>query len=140
MERPNTVAGLKAKRKELEKELKAAKKAVKAIKVDINHIDAALNIFTGESPRALQRTNTQFRAEKGEMRRHVLRSLREAKEPLTSQIIAEGWCKLQKLEANHDTYVLIRKRVGACLNSLKHAGTIQRVELPGEFKGWRLSQ
>ena len=139
MERPNTVAGLKAKRKELEKDLKAAKKAVKAIKIDIHHIDAAIRLFSEKAPRAIPRHDVQFRAERGEMRRHVTNSLREATEPITSQTIAEAWCKAQGLEADHETYVLIRKRVGACLNSLKNAGTIDAVNLPGEFKGWQIS-
>lgn len=138
MERPNTVAGLQAKRKELEKDLKAAKKAVKAIKIDINHIDAAMRLFTDDTPRAIPRTNTQFRADRGEMRRHVTNCLREATAPITSQEITEAWCKKQGLEAKHETYVLIRKRVGACLNSLKHAGTVDAINLPGEFKGWQI--
>lgn len=138
MERPNTVAGLRAKRKELDKELKAAKKAVKAIKVDIDHIDAALRIFAGRSPHAIPRRQTQFRAERGEMRRHVLTALRESTAPLTSQEIADAWCKARGLNADHDTYVLIRKRVGACLNTLKRAGTINEIAMEGLYKGWEL--
>lgn len=140
MERPNTVAGLKAKRKELEKELKAAKKAVKSIKIDIQHIEAATRLFTDDSPRSIPRRQVQFRAERGEMRRHVLTALRESTEPLTSQQIADAWCKARGLEADHDTYVLIRKRVGACLNTLKRSGTIKDLAIPGEYKGWQLCE
>ncbi|GJL94312.1 MAG: hypothetical protein DHS20C05_07170 [Hyphococcus sp.] len=138
MERPNTVAGLQAKKKELQGELKAAKKAVKAIKIDIDHIDAATKLFTGKSPRAIPRRDVQFRAEKGEMLRHVLTSLREAKEPLTSQIIADAWCKARGLKADHETYILMRKRVGACLNTLKNRGTIVEIPMEGLHKGWQI--
>ena len=138
MERPNTVAGLKAKRKELEGELKAAKKAVKSIKVDIQHIEAAIRLFTDDSPRAIPRHTVQFRAERGEMRRHVLKALRESTGPLTSQEIADSFCKARGLEADHDTYVLIRKRVGACLNTLKRSGTIKELPQEGLYKGWEI--
>ena len=140
MERPNTVAGLEAKRTELRNELKAAKKATKAIKVDIQHVEAAMRLFTSDAPRAIPRRDAKFRAERGEMRRFCMNQLREAAEPLTSQIIADEYLKDRDMQADHDTYVLIRKRVGACLNTLKNNGVIDPVELPGEFKGWKLLQ
>lgn len=138
MERPNTVAGLKAKKKALEAELKAAKKAVKAIKIDIQHIEAATRLFTDNTERAIPRRDVQFRAERGEMRRHVLTALRESTAPLTSQEIADAWCKARGLNADHETYVLIRKRVGACLNTLKRAGTINEIPMEGLYKGWQI--
>ncbi|NOX95067.1 MAG: hypothetical protein GXP04_08210 [Alphaproteobacteria bacterium] len=138
MERPNTVAGLKAKLKELHKELKAAKKAVKSIKIDIQYVEAATRLFTGNPERAIPRRDVRFRAEKGEMLRHVLTALREAKEPLTSQIIADAWCKARGLKADHETYVMMRKRVGACLNTLKNRGTIIEIPMEGLHKGWQL--
>ena len=138
MERPNTVAGLEAKREELKKELTAAKKAVKAIKIDIQAVEAAMRLFTDDAPRAIPRRDAKFRAERGEMRRFCMNKLREAKEPLTSQMIADDYCKSRGLEADHDTYVLMRKRVGACLNTLKHNGIIEPVPMEGLHKGWKL--
>ena len=139
MERPNTVAGLEAKRTELRNELKAAKKAVKAIKVDIQHVEAAMRLFASDAPRAIPRRDAKFRAERGEMRRFCMNQLREATKPLTSQIIADEYLKDRDMEANHDTYVLFRKRVGACLNMLKNNGVIEAVPMEGLHKGWKLS-
>ncbi len=138
MEKPNTVSGLLEKRRELQKELKAAKKAVKSIKIDIQYVEAATRLFTSNTERAIPRRDVRFRAEKGEMLRHVLTALRGANEPQTSQIIADTWCKARGLNADHDTYVMMRKRVGACLNTLKHRGTIQAVPMEGLHKGWQL--
>ncbi|WP_411816765.1 hypothetical protein [Hyphococcus sp. DH-69] len=138
MERPNTVSALEAKRAQLIKELKLAKKAVKAIRIDLQHVEAATRLFTDNTPRAIPRRDVQFRAERGEMLRHVLNSFRTAKEPLTSHIIAEAWCKERGLKADHETYVLMRKRVGACLNKLKKRGTIKHIATEGLHKHWVL--
>ncbi|WP_375201812.1 hypothetical protein [Hyphococcus sp.] len=138
MERPNTVAGLVEKRRQLERDLKAAEKAARNIRIDLDHLDAAIRLFTEDAPRRLPGHKVAHRASKGEMRRHVLKALREAEGPLTSITIAEGYMAARGLSGD-STAVLIRKRVGACLNSLKHAGTVEEVPQEGLYKGWRLA-
>ncbi len=139
MERPNTVAGLMEKRRQLQAELKAAEKAARNIRIDLDHLDAAIRLFTEDAPRRLPSRSVAHRAGRGEMIRHVLRCLREAKGPLTSLDIAEAYMKARGLEASDETAVLLRKRVGACLNSLKHQGTIRPVPQEGLYKGWNLA-
>jgi hypothetical protein len=140
MERPNTVSGLMEKRRQLRAELKAAEKAARNIRIDLDHLDAAIRLFTEDAPRRLPSRSVAFRAGRGEVIRHVLRSLREAKGPLTSIEIAEGFMKARGMEASDETAVLIRKRIGACLNSLKHQGTVRGVPLEGLYKGWELAK
>jgi hypothetical protein len=48
--------------------------------------------------------------------------------------------KARGMEASDETAVLIRKRIGACLNSLKHQGTVRGVPLEGLYKGWELAK
>lgn len=139
MERPNTVAGLIEKRRQLERDLKEAEKAARNIRIDLDHLDAAIRLFTDDAPRRLPSHRVAHRASKGEMRRHVLKALRESTGPITSIQIAEGYMEARGLEANDATAVLIRKRVGACLNSLKHSGVVNPVPLAGEYKGWALA-
>lgn len=136
MERPNTIAGLMAKRKQLQAELAQAEKAAKAIRIDLDHLDATLRLFTEDAPRSIPRHVVQHRAQRGEMQRHVLAMLREADAPLTSEAITHGWCKARGMQADHDTHVMLRKRVGACLNSLKHQGRVEDVPMNGQYKGW----
>lgn len=138
MERPNTVAGLIEKRRQLERDLKQAEKAARNIRIDLDHLDAAIRLFTEDAPRRLPGHKVAHRANRGEMQRHVLKALREAEGPLTSITITEGYMAARGLSGD-STAVLIRKRVGACLNTLKHAGTIQEVALKGLYKGWRLA-
>lgn len=136
MERPNTVSALAEKRALLIKELRMAEKAVKAIRIDLEHVDAATRIFTGSAPRAIPRRDVKYRAGRGEMLRHVLNTFRTADGPLTSHVITEAWCKAQGLKSDHETYVLMRKRVGACLNTLKHRGTIKQIATVGLHNRW----
>jgi hypothetical protein len=139
MERPNTVAGLLEKRRQLEAELKTAEKAVSNIRIDLDHLDATLRLFTDARPRRLPAHAVSHKAGRGEMLRHVLRALRAAPEAVTSIEIAESYMKARKLQASDATAVLIRKRVGACLTKLKAQGTVAEVPLPGLYKGWRLA-
>lgn len=140
MERPNTVAGLEAKRTELRNELKAAKNAVKAVKVGIQHVEAAMRLFTSDAPRAIPRRDAKFRAERGQMRRFCMNQLKNVTKPLTSQIIADEYLKDRNMQADHDTYVIMRKRVGICLNTLKNNGIIEAIPMEGLHKGWRVVQ
>lgn len=140
MERPNTVAGLLDKRRHLEAELKAAEKAARNIRVDLDHLDATLRLFTENAPRRLPAHSVAHRASRGEMRRQVLRALRDAPGPITSMEIAEGYMAARRLEASDATAILIRKRVGACLNSLKRAGTVREIPQEGLYKGWALAR
>ncbi|MBB4660257.1 hypothetical protein [Parvularcula dongshanensis] len=85
MERPNTVAGLLAKRDELRWDLAEAEKVAKALRINIDHIDATLRLFDGNgTPPRLRGAAVAHRAKRGELQRFVLRQLREAEGPLTS--------------------------------------------------------
>lgn len=139
MERPNTVAGLIEKRRQLKRDLKEAEKAARNIRIDLDHLDAAIRLFTEDGPRRLPGHKVAHRASRGEMQRHVFMALREAKGPITSLDITESYMAARGL-AGDSTAVLIRKRVGACLNTLKRAGTVKEIPLKGMYKGWQICQ
>lgn len=134
----HTVSGLLKKREELRRDLAQAEKTIRNIRVDLDHVEATLRVFEA-GPRKLPRHDVSHRAKKGETIRHVLSYLREAKGPVTSEEITTAWCKARGLEADHDTYVTLRKRIGACLNTLKHKGAVEAVPGAGAFKGWQLN-
>lgn len=126
MERPNTIAGLQAKRKELVKLRAALEADVRKVTCDLDHIDATIRLFdpSADTAAAIKRYATKHRAKKGQMRRFVLDRLKEATEPITSLDIAEAWIADRGLRADHGTTVMIRKRVGACLTTLQAQGVI----------------
>lgn len=126
MERPNTIAGLQAKRKELVKLRAALEADVRKVTCDLDHIDATIRLFdpSADTAAAIKRYATKHRAKKGQMRRFVLDRLKEASGPITSLDIAEAWIADRGLRTDHGTTVMIRKRVGACLTSLRAANAI----------------
>lgn len=138
-ERPNTVAGLLAKRTELSHLLKRVRTDERRIIADLDHIDGALRLFDSEAQTdRIARYPTQHRAKKGEVVRLVARMLREAKQPLTSLDVVHEQMRIRGLKADDSTVVMMRKRVGACLTKLKADGRIRDVPLPGLYKGWEL--
>ena len=137
MERPNTVAGLTAKREELHKLRKALEAEIYKVTCDIDHLDAAIALFDpAQTPRAITRYVTKHRAKKGSVTPFVVKFLREAKSPVTSRDITTAWLEARSLRTDDATYVIIRKRIGACLTKLRIGGLVVCDEMIGEYKGW----
>jgi hypothetical protein len=85
MERPNTVAGLEAKRDELLKLRKLLEAEIRKVTCDIDHLEASIALFDpANTPAAIKRYVVKHRAKKGDVRKFVLEALRNATEPLTS--------------------------------------------------------
>jgi hypothetical protein len=124
VERPNTIAGLQAKRKQLVKLRADLEADVRKVTCDLDHLDACIRLFdpSADTAAAIKRYATKHRAKKGQMKRFVLDRLKAASGPITSLDIAEAWIADRGLKADHGTRVMIRKRVGACLATLKRAG------------------
>lgn len=124
VERPNTIAGLQAKRKQLVKLRAALEADVRKVTCDLDHLDACIRLFdpSADTAAAIKRYATKHRAKKGQMKRFVLDRLKEASGPITSLDIAEAWIADRGLRADDGTRVMIRKRVGACLTALQRDG------------------
>jgi hypothetical protein len=139
MERPNTVSGLIAKRDELVKLRKGLEIEIKKLTCDIDHLDAAIALFDpAQTPRSIQRYVTKHRAKKGSVTPFVVKFLRQAKGPVTSRDITEAWIEARGLRTDDATFVIIRKRIGACLTKLREQGHITGV-VAGEYKAWSIT-
>lgn len=141
MERPNTVSGLQAKRAELAKLHKHLIADAKKVLCDIDHIDACIRLFDPDADIERVRINryaTKHRAPKGHQKRFVLGMFREATEPLTSRQITEAWIVDRGLEPDESTFVILRKRIGACLINLSKDRMIEGAGSTGEYKLWQL--
>lgn len=138
-ERPNTLAGLVAKRDELVRYRDQLEADIKAVTVDIDHLDAAIRIFDpDDSPTARRRYAAMHRAPKGQSTRFVLAQLRTASEPLTSRQLAEAWCRERGLVAKESTVSMLRKRIGATLLALHNKGLVRQDGFSEGLIGWRL--
>ena len=80
MERPNTVAGLEAKRHELTRLRDLLEAEVRKVTSDdIDHLDAAIALFDpANTPAAIRRYVVKHRAKKGSVRKFVLETLKDA--------------------------------------------------------------
>lgn len=139
-ERPNTLAGIIAKRDELVKYRDQLEADIRAVTVDIDHLEAAIRIFDPEdTPTARRRYAAMHRAPKGQSTRFVLAKLREADRPMTSRELAELWCQDRGLNAKPSTVAMLRKRIGATLKALHHKGVVTQDGYVGGWIGWRLA-
>lgn len=139
MERPNTISGLQAKRKELATLHKQLIAEAKKVLCDIDHIDATIRLFDPDADLERIRRNryaTKHRAPKGYLKRFVLDHLREASEPLTSRQITEAWIKDRGLKPDESTFVTLRKRIGACLKACEKDGLAEGAGQTTEHDGW----
>lgn len=141
MERPNTIAGLVAKRAHLLRIRKGLETELRTVTCDLDHLEAAIRLFDpAQTPAARKRYAVQHRAQRGHVKRFVLDALRDATEPVTSRELAERWIAARGLRADDATVVLIRKRIGACLTAMRVSGLAQETGVIGSYKGWCISR
>ena len=148
-ERPNTVAGLVAKHKELLTLRDRHRAEIKKLTVDIDHLDACIRLFDPNADTPTIKayvTVTKHRAVKGSVKRFVLNTFREALEPMTSRQLTELWVQQRGLVADEATLNIIRKRVGACIKTCMNQGLIECVGQTtdhganGPYKLWQLKR
>ena len=141
MERPNTIAGLQEKRAELAKLHVHLIAEAKKVLCDIDHLDACIRLFDPDADIERIRLNryaTKQRAPKGHLKRFVLGQFREATAPISSRQITEAWIADRGLQPDEATFVILRKRIGACIQSVRTYGTIVEAGDDGEYKTWTL--
>ena len=142
MERPNTISGLQSKRKEMATLYRRLIAESKKVLCDLDHIDATIRLFDPQADLERIRLNryaTKHRAPKGQMKRFILSSFREASGPLTSADITSLWIEDRGLRPDDSTRVILRKRVGAAINKMKNDGVIECSGHDGTSKLWRLA-
>jgi len=128
MERPNTVAGLLQKRRELVARLKVARADVKSFVIGIDAIDVTLKLFGAEviATRPM-RLPPAHAAGKGEFQRAALDLFRETGAPITSRMLAERFCKSRGLTVDDATFKSIRYRASSGLSHMRDRGMVRRV-------------
>src|SRR5262245_20653150 len=143
-ERPNTVAGLVAKHKELSDLRDRYSAEIRKLTVDLDHLDACIRLFDPAADTdAIKQYVTKHRAQKGTVKRFVLNTLREATSPMTSRQITELWVRDRGLNADEATLTAIRKRIGACIQTCVRQNIVEcagQTTDHGEFGPYKLWQ
>src|SRR5690606_15233886 len=120
---------------------------IRKLTVDIDHLDAAIRLFDPAADTyAIKEYVTKHRTEKGSVKRLVLGACCEATAPLTSRIITELWAADRGLAADDATLTILRKRIGACIQSCVGQGVIVECgwtddhDQNGPYKLWKLKR
>lgn len=136
-ERPNTVAGLNAKRDELIAYRTALQREIRKVTSDIDHLEASIHLFDPETtPNAIKAYVVRHRAKKGTVKAFILDRLRTAPGPLTSAQVTDLWLEARGLRTDDQTRIVIRKRIGAGLIGLRARGVVRNEGVFEGHKGW----
>lgn len=142
-DRPNTVSGLRSKRKELIKLLGKITADAERARSSIKSIDACIKLFDPSAkPPATYHDGIipRHTAPKGHLKRFILNMLREASTPLSARQIADAWVIEQMIDGDIDTLRLLRKRIGISINTIKHDGLVVEAGMDGVCKLWMLKR
>jgi hypothetical protein len=127
-ERPNTVSGLMAKRKELTNLIERYRSKIKKLSADVDHLNACIRLFDPEAEiYAIRAEVTTPRAPKGSLKRFVLNTFREATGPMTSEDLTELWIKDCSLDANSNDLTTIKKRIRSAIKTAVKQGLLECV-------------
>jgi hypothetical protein len=145
VERPNTIAGLVAKRAEIAGQIDAARATLRQLIVALDHVDAAIRLFDPDYDTAAIRPKTYPVAQvtrRGDSIRLILDFLRQATEPMTTRQIALKVMTVRGLNADDTALVLMMtRRVGASLRNYRDKGTIRSIKdgRYGKYDLWEIA-
>lgn len=142
-DRPNTVSGLIAKRKELIKFLANLTAEAKKVQANVRHVDSCIHLFDpdAELPSiSPDRYAVRHAAPRGHLKGFILGMFREADPPLSSRQITDAWVVDQHIEADKNTINLLRTRIGICIQSCKRDDLIVQTGADGLCKLWVLKE
>ena len=146
-ERPNTVSGLIAKRKELSNLIERYRSEIKRLSIDVDHLNSCIRLFDPSAEiYALRAEITTPRAPKGSLKRFVLNTFREASEPITSQELTELWMRDRGLNVHGAELSTIKKRIRACIKTAVTQKLIECVgrttdhDANGPYKLWKIKR
>ena len=141
MERPNTVAGLIEKRRELVARLKLARDETRTLTCGIDAIDVVLKLF---APEIDGRTAKPMRlpiphaAGKGEMQSIAFELQREPGNAITSRMLAERFCERRGLHLDDISFRKIRYRASSTMSNLRQKGLVRQIGRKGTDMQWAI--
>ncbi len=146
VERPNTIAGLVAKRSEIAGRIDTLRADLRKLIVDLDHIDAAIRLFdpgfdiAGIVSKPVRGAQV---ARRGDSIRLMLDIMRQATEPMTTKQIALKVMAARGHNTDDTALVLtMTRRVGASLRSYRDNGSIRSVKdgRYGKYDLWEIAR
>jgi hypothetical protein len=144
VERPNTLAGLVEKRREIAGKIGKTRATLRQLMIDLDHVDGAIRLFDPRyqiesiKPKA---PIAAFHALKGDFTRAMLNVLRDAPGPMTTIELARHVMAERGVNVtDKPTLQLFTRRAGALLRSQLKRGVLRAVKDPkhGRFCFWEI--
>ena len=127
-ERPNTVAGLVAKRDELAKLRERYRAEVARLTEALAALGTVIALFDPNAEDAeLRDAVTADRAKRGAVKAFVLNTLRESAEPMTTRRLSELWAAAQGMPSDPATIGTVRRRIRSCVKAAAAQGVVECV-------------
>lgn len=139
------LTGLVKRRAELTGEIEHTHERLRQMVMDLESLDATILQFDPThqveaiTPKAFRPPKDW--ANRGEMSRIVLSTLRQAAEPLTTRDIALELLVARALDKNDQRLLrLMSKRVGVALRGQRDRGTVRSEQGPGQYMLWEIAR
>jgi hypothetical protein len=142
MPNEHVLSGLKAKRAEIAGKIEMLHREMRLLVATVGHIDAAIRAFdpTVNLEDITPKLPPRFQAFKGEVSRIVLDALREAKTPLPVFDITLSVAASRAISTDDKPFMIIlRRRVDACLRSLRKKGLVKSTRPSGSLMLWEIA-
>lgn len=143
-DQPNVLHALTRKRAEVAGQIEHNQLQLRHLIAELDHLDATIRIFNPAIDIGAIRAKPvppRHAAFKGEVTRVVFRTLRDAREPITSRDIAHRLMTERGLNPDdRELSVIMVKRVCACLRVQKMKGLVRNVPSVGNLQGWEVAR
>lgn len=143
-DQPNVLHALTRKRAEVAGQIEHNQLQLRHLIAELDHLDATIRIFNPAIDVGAIRAKPvppRHAAFKGEVTRVVFRTLREAREPVTSRDIALRLMRERGLNPDdRELSVIMVKRVCACLRVQKMKGLVRNAPSVGNLQGWEVAR
>ena len=143
VDQPNVLHALTRKHAEISGKIGQTRLILRQLTTELGHIDAAIRIFNPAIDIGAIKAKTiplRDPAQRGEIARIVIDTLRDADEPVTPREITERLMEVRCQDAaDRDLFNVMLKRVRACLRAQRVRGIVQATELTESTQGWEIA-
>ncbi len=139
------ISGLVRKRAELAGDIENAQAKLQQMIADLENLDRTILLFDGDyqvsaiKPKGFRPPEDW--AQRGEMSRIILNTLRQAREPLTTRDICLQLMSERALDTGNIKLVrLMTKRCGVALRIQRDKGVVRSAQGPGQYHTWEIAR
>lgn len=141
MKNEHVLSGLIAKRSEIAGQIERLQLEIRQLVVALDHVDASIRIFDPDADLedVKSRLPPRHMAFKGEVSRILLNTLRKAPAPMPVSELAAIVLSERGLSLDDKPFfVVLKRRVDACLRTLRKKGLVKMTRPPGSLGLWEV--